>query len=254
MNEFSLVWSFRNRLSVFEESIRSADKTCPAEVPFYLVDAASDEETIRGLRNLCNDLSRPIKICESFYRSSLSEAWNLGMMLTDSRYVIFASSDTKFLSKGWYEALRSAMVDNGGEYILIENHSVFGVDKAAIPRLGWFDETYVIGPHFDVDYMIRASENGIAFGITPNQGYYHHGDSPETSQSRLAGDVENRLPMNDLTNEKLFKDKWETDWPGWEEAKASGKIHMPHPPTHISTVVRKTSEIDPHPFYTKKYE
>jgi hypothetical protein len=250
---FTVSWSFRNRIDVFKRSIESADKTCSKEVNFNLIDAASTEDTIRELRTFCNSIKdRIIRICESTYRSSLSESWNLGMMLTENRYVIFSSSDTIFLREGWFEALRLPMI-RGGEYVLMENHSVFCIDKKCIPRLGWFDEEFVAGPCFDVDYMIRASESKINFRIIPNIGYYFHGDDYETHKKRITEEVADRLPMHDFTNERIFNNKWESSWAGWEPVIKAGSIDLPHPPTHISQVRRKYSEIDAHPMYTKKY-
>jgi hypothetical protein len=251
---FVISWSFRNRLDVFKKSILSADTTCPKNVDFNFIDAASSEETIYGLRDFANTIKdRVIRICESTYRSSLAESWNLGMMLTKNRYVIFSSSDVLFLKNGWFEEFARA-VKSGYEYILMENHAVFCIDKKCIPRLGWFDESFVAGPCFDVDYMIRASENNIKFLSIPNSGFYSHGDTVDMTKKRHIEEVSDRLPMNDFTNEHIFKEKWVTSWPGWEAAIGRGEINLPHPPTHISQVTRKYAETDPHPLYTKKYK
>ena len=173
-DKFTLAWSFRNRKEVLFESIRTADKTCPKDVDFCLVDASSDEDTIRSLREFCNKIkNRRIRICESTYRSSLSEAWNLCMMLTENRYVIFASSDVVFKKKEWFDVIRS--VSAASQYILLSNHAVFCLDKKAIPSMGWFDEKFHAGPHFDPDLMIRASEAGIHVINAGNHGYFVHG-------------------------------------------------------------------------------
>jgi glycosyltransferase involved in cell wall biosynthesis len=247
-NNVTIVWSFRNRIDVLKKSILSADKTTPKNVNFCLVDAASTDETIKELRDFCNKIdNRIIRICESAYRTSLSEAWNLGMMLSDSRYVIFSSSDVEFISDAWFKVITST----NSEYVLLENHAVFLIDKLSIPSLGWFDEGFLSGPHFDVDYMIRASENNIRFSIIQNLGYYLHGDTEEETISRTTSEVEDRLPMNTLENEEYFMSKWQSGWPGWRNHLNS--VHKPHPPTHITQVQRKVSEIDPHPLYTKKY-
>lgn len=250
-NKFTIIWSFRNRVDVLIKSIETADKYTPKDVDFCLVDAASNDETIKKLREYCSTIeNRVVRICESSYRSNLSEAWNLGMMLTNNRYVIFSSSDVEFLSPSWFEYLSNAK-NNGGEYVLLENHAVFLIDKKAIPKLGWFDEEFIHGPHFDVDYMIRASEANVRFGILPNNNSYKHEDTPEETVERGTKDVQDRLPMNDLHNEEYFMKKWSSDWVGWKDYL--DKQHKPHPPTHISQVNRLKQEIDPHPLYTKKY-
>lgn len=248
---FTIVWSFRNRINILKRSIETADKLTPKEVNFCLIDAASDESTIRELREFCNTISsRKIRICESAQRSSLSEAWNQGIILSETKYIIFSSSDVEFIKPEYFFVLRDAM-QSGMEYVLLENHSVFAIDKKAITKMGWFDEGYKIGPHFDVDFMIRSSENNVKFGIVRNSGFYNHGhDEVEIEKDRVKIDdnderVKDRLPMNDKFNENYFKSKWASDWEGWS--------NWTHPPTHISQVKRQFPEIDPHPFYTKKF-
>ncbi len=249
---YTVSCSFRNRLGVLTAMILSVDKTCPKEVDINLIDADSNEETLRGLRSFCNTIAgRKIRICESTYRGGLAETWNLGMMLTDNRYVIFTSSDCLFQKAGWFEAFQTAM-SRGGRYVLMENHAVFCLDKQIIPVIGWFDEAYEGGPHFDPDYMIRASEQGIPVIGIPNKGFYTHGDDIETLKRRLVGDVPDRLPMHGFKNEEVFKAKWASGWPGWKQAIQSGQTALPHPPTHINQVKRQRPEIDAHPLYTQK--
>ena len=252
VESFAVIWSFRNRLEELKKSLLTADQTCDKSIEFHLVDAASQEDIIKELRLFCNSIKdRKIRICESSYRSSLSEAWNLGMMTTDSRYVIFASSDVIFNQQGWYEALQDA-IKSGLQYVIMGGHAVFAFDKKALPIMGWFDEEFVIGPHFDVDFMIRASEKGIPFGNVDNNGYFTHVGIPGSYVERIKNPLENYLPMNDFTNELIFREKWRTDWKGWKAAFEAGQ-DLPNPPTHISLVKRLKPEIDPHPIYTKKY-
>lgn len=253
---FTIVWSFRNRLNLLKRSITSADKTTPKEVNFCLVDADSSEEVIKELRKFCNTIQdRKIRICESSYRTTLSEAWNLGIMLSSTRYIIFASSDIHFLKSRWFEMIKNG-ADKGLQYLLLQNHSVFLLDKKVIPKIGWFDEGFGLGPHFDVDFMIRASEHGIPTNSHWENGIYSHNSSEEESDSfhndvtpteRVSGEMEDRLPMNDKINETVFKEKWGSSWPGWTPHST------PHPPTNINQVKRQKPEINPHPLYTKKY-
>jgi len=251
---YTVAWSFRNRKDILFQSIQSAHDTCPLEVDFQLVDAASDEDTIRSLRKYCNTLEgRRVRICESSYRSSLSEAWNLCMMLTENRRIIFSSSDVLFQKSGWFELLKEASQDS--PYVLMNNHAVFCLDKKSLPKMGWFDENFKAGPHFDPDLMIRASEAGFTVGNVGNAGYFIHGDEEDSqvAKERHKTEVKDRLPMNGVYNENYFKDKWESPWPGWQEAIKEGRADLPHPPTHISQVHRLKVEVDPHPSYTEKY-
>lgn len=244
-NNVTLVWSFRNRVDVLRKSIETADKYCPKKVNFCLVDASSNESSIRELREFCTAIhDRSIRICESAYRTTLSEAWNLGIMLSSTRFVVFVSSDVEFTSDQWLRGIANR-INAGYEYVLVENHSVFLIDKKAIPKMGWFDETYKLGPHFDTDLMIRGSEAGVRFGIIGSGNSYKHEDTAEETQLRKTAEVADRLPMNTKDNDIIFKDKWETGWEGWDNRE--------HPPTNINQVRRKRVEVDPHPFFTKKY-
>ena len=69
MEDVTIVWSFRNRLELLKRSIKSADETTPKSVNFCLVDASSNDITIKELRVFCNTIeNRKIRICESAYR------------------------------------------------------------------------------------------------------------------------------------------------------------------------------------------
>jgi len=250
LEKYTLIWSFRNRFDVLQTSIFTADKLTPKEVEFCLVDAASNEDTIRQLREYCNTITdRKIRICESSYRSSLSEAWNLGMMLTENRYAIFSSSDVIFTSSEWFTKLKSHREQTGSQYILIGNHAVFLIDKKVLPKMGWFDEEFGIGAHFDCDYMIKASESGVQLTNLGVPGLFiHQGDDADEGIKRGTTECPDRLPFNTLENEIYFKSKWSSDWPGWKNDTA----HPNHPPTNITQAKRLKPEIDPHPIYTKK--
>ena len=161
--------------------------------------------------------------------------------------------DVYFQRDGWLETIKMGLTK--GQYVLLGNHAVFCIDKAIIPSIGWWDEEYKAGPHFDPDYMIRASEMGIQCVDVGNPGLYIHGDEGDdkVAKERSQQDVKDRLPMHELHNEEYFKSKWDSSWVGWKQAILEGLAHKPHPPTHISQVVRKKPETDPHPIYTIKY-
>ena len=245
---FTIVWSFRNRFDVLRRSILSANKTCPDNVKFLLVDGASSEETIRQLRELTlvDELkNRKIKICESFYRTTCQEAWNLGVMLSDTRYVIITSSDVQFHNPEWFLHFHNLAVSAKGSYILANNHALFCLDKKMIHKVGWFDENYSHGPHVDVDYMIRASEEGFNIDIFGTSSY-SHGDTKEEEELRKTVALPDRLIMNDTINEDYFRKKWESNWEGW-----SRRVH---PPTHISQVRRTMNDVNFHPGYLRKFK
>jgi len=250
-NAYTLIWSFRNRLEQLSKSIQTADSTVPKHVDFCLVDAASNPKMLNSLKSICQSISeRNISICESMYRSSLSEAWNLGMMLTPNRYVMFSSSDVVFNKSQWFTVLVDQL-KQGEKYILLQNHAVFALDKAIIPEIGWFDERFGIGAHLDTDYMIRASEAGISVKLLPNDGYYVHDEENISYVERVKDLDPDRLPIGNYENEKYFMKKWQSSWLGWEKLKGTG-MDLPHPPTNISVCKRGLCDIDPHPIYTEK--
>jgi len=247
-SNFSLIWSFRNRLDIFKESIASAHKTCPLDINFILVDGGSDDTTIKNLRQFVNNIEeRNVRICESSYRTTCQEAWNMGIFLSVSRYIMITSSDCIFLNEGWLNDFKTGF-ESGSKYIIIENHSLFGIDKKLVAKIGWFDENFSHGPHIDVDYMIRTSEVGEEVIIFNNNNYYSHKDSEESVKNRLSGNVKDSLPIISIENDRYFKEKWETNWPGYT------LVSQPHPPTHISQVKRKLPEQDIYPLKSKSYK
>lgn len=249
--DITLIISYRNRINELTRCISSAFTTSNIN-KVVLVDAASTVETNNELHEFrLKWPKKSIRIVESPYRSSLSEAWNLGMMLSDTRYVVFASSDVNFLKSGWKEVLEDSF-NKSEQYVLIYNHAVFGIDKKLITKIGWFDEGFAIGPHFDCDYMIRASEGGVSVSCVGDPGLYEHGDDPAVSGERANTDIPDRLPMNTVENEQYFKSKWASSWPGWV-GYYTEDYGFPHPPTSIRGVTRLKSEIDPHPLYTQKF-
>lgn len=246
---YTLIWSTRNRFIEFGTSIDTADYYFPKEVKFLVVDAGSDKSSLLCMRENIDRVShlRDTRIIESPKRTTLSQAWNLGMMLADTDFFIFASSDVKFMSEKLFKRFQLEYERTKSPYILAGNHAVFMLHKSILNTVGWFDEAYQLGAHFDTDFMLRAQEAGISIGNIPSKGMYLHEDTPEETILRSTSGMPDRLPMNDFTNDKIFKDKWETDWPGWEAYADSAS--KPHPPNHISMTKRMREEINWHPGY-----
>jgi hypothetical protein len=245
----TLIWSFRNRIECLKRSVSTADETCPKNVDFYLVDGASDRDAIEELRAFCSTiLDRRIKICESHFRTTCQQAWNLGIVLSDTAGCIFTSSDCYFLKPGWYEAIAEAQNLKG--YVIVDNHSLFAITKKLVGKIGFFDEMYDHGMHVDVDYMIRASESNEVHAWIPNAGYYIHSDTPEEIDERVKGNLKDRLDMTSPYNENYFKHKWETSWPGFVGIP---RALWKHPPTKITEVKRLSQEVCPYPVVQDKY-
>jgi len=231
-------------LDALKESIRTADLTSPKALNFCLVDGGSNDDTIRGLREYINTIKdRNIRVCESKYRTTCQEAWNLGIGLSEGEYVLFTSSDCFFQRGGWFDVFVDGF-NKGLEYILIGNHALFGISKSLVYKIGWFDENFKHGAHVDVDFMIRSSEIGVNVHGKDNHGFYKHGDYEH-------GDIESEynLEIENPYNENYFKSKWQTSWKG-----LGPPTNYSHPPTHISLVKRKLEEIDPYPIKRQLYK
>ena len=248
-SDFTLVCSYKNRLETLTNMLWSANSTFYLDTDFLLVDGGSDYDTLEGLRKSCGTMERNVRFldCEP---NSLWQAWNYGYLHCSTRYVIYASSDVVFHTAGFMEYIMSSL-KVGYQYILLGNHAVFCIDRACLPKLGMWDEKFNNGPHADCDYMIRASEAGIKVDCGPNM-WYNHGDTAEESKERLGEGLKDRLPMNDLHNERWFKKKWLSNWPGWEHAP--DPTNLPHPPTSIGQVVRQYRESRSYPFLLDKLE
>ena len=250
--DFTLVCSFKNRYKNVWDLADSADDYLHNDVRFLFVDGGSDYSELKKIRShlLTPEMfDREIKILEC-EPNSLVQAWNYGFLHSNTRYIIFASSDVVFYADGCIEYIMGK-IKEGCQYILVENHAVFCIDRAALPKMGVFDEGFNNGPHFDCDYMIRASEAGIKIECGPN-AWYNHSDTAEESKQRLGEGIEDRLPMNDLHNERWFKEKWKSNWPGWENAP--NPLNLPHPPTSIGQVNRLLPEVCPYSLFLTKIE
>src|SRR5690606_13043148 len=110
--------------------------------------------------------------------------------------LIFASSDVVFKTNYWFTTIDKLLGENF-PYILMENHAIFGIYvPKMIQHVGWFDERFPIGPHFDSDYLLRAREAGIEPQIIGINGSFTHGVSEDVAQRRLREEVSGALPMN----------------------------------------------------------
>lgn len=243
MIQAAIVWSFKDRPSVFERSIRTASRWCPDAVRFLCVDGGSSILTLQHVRAVGSTIPQDLRVVEG-WGTTLPQAWNLGLYLSATSVVVFASADVEFLRGGWLQELVEACTPTQ-PYVLLQNHAVFALHRqTAVREWGWFDEQFGNGPHFDCDYMIRADEAGFRAKSLTNKGYYKHGDTLDERRARLRGPQPGRLPMHTTENEDTFKRKWQTSWAGWTPN------HTPHPPTRIGSVKRLRPEVDCHPGWT----
>lgn len=252
MTNSTLLWSFKNRPKVLCESIKTADATCPKSVAFMLVDGCSSSDSLKEIREFIGNIDRDIRLCESHSNTTWQQAINLGIILSDTDNCIITSSDCFFVGSGWCEAIEADLEKH--DYVLADNHSLFGISKRLVARIGFLDELYGHGPHIDSDLMMRTREAGIHISNVGNRSWYRHYDPPEEEKQRREGFVEDRLPMNTFENERRFKSKWGNHWDGWEAAIKLGSQHMPHPPVHDTNIIRLKDETHPYPVIQQRYK
>ncbi len=247
MADYSLIWSWKNRLEIIKNSVYTAHFYIPPEIQFILVDGGSTRENRKELRKFCDLLDRDIVFVEG-NGNTLWRAWNIGLDVAKTRYCVFASSDVVFNRSGLITALDESLLD-GYKYCLVDNHAVFMMDRAIIPKVGLFDENFINGPHADCDYLIRVTEAGVPWRCIHNS-FYKHEDTPQETIQRTTFSVVDRLPMNTFENENYFRSKWKTDWPGWKDYV--NQVHKPHPPISISQVTRIVDEVNWNPSLTHR--
>ena len=138
MTNSTLLWSFKNRPKVLCESIKTADATCPKSVAFMLVDGCSSSDSLKEIREFIGNIDRDIRLCESHSSTTWQQAINLGIILSDTDNCIITSSDCFFVGSGWCEAIEADLEKH--DYVLADNHSLFGISKRLVARIGFLDE------------------------------------------------------------------------------------------------------------------
>lgn len=248
-SDFTLFWSWKNRVETFQQSIYTAHFYLAKEVPFLLVDGGSKFENLKEMRRFVDLLDRDIRVVET-NGNTLYEAWNIALATINTRYGICSSSDTEFIAHGLIDSFRSA-IDEGYQYCLVDNHGVFMIDRAIIPKVGLYCQGFSNSAHGDCDYLIRITEAGVKWRCI-NNVFYKHEDTPETTIARTTSAVPDRLPMQTFENEDWFKKKWSTSWPGWRNYV--NQVRKPHPPISISEVTRLLPEVNWNPSLVTKLE
>lgn len=224
MIDISLTIASRNRLdSLYNNTLASVIKTCPKDLEVLVLEDSSDEH-IRNtdIRNHISNLS----VCEIPFKSSCAHTWNLSIILSRTQYVIICADDLE-LRPGWYEALIE-QINLKYDYILIDNHRLFCINKGVIPYLGWPDENFKGGCFEDCDMMVRVRHKKIRLSnITSNWAI--HKDAAQST----------KVSWDYTPNKKYFGEKW-----GIEE----------YIPSQLDNYKQLISDTDWYPSFTKLYK
>lgn len=102
----------------------------------------------------------PISELTLYDKSSLTELWNLSIILAPTDWVLICNDDIEF-KDGWLEYLEETI--NSGKFLGIHllNYGAMCFHKSMILRVGWFDERFRNGGYEDNDYQLRIDEAGI---------------------------------------------------------------------------------------------
>ena len=91
---------------------------------------------------------------------SLARCWNYAMLMSDTRYVLILNDDIVFKDEKVLEKIYEKHQEGFPLVHVTENWSGFSIDKALIPKIGWFDENYSHSWE-DVDFRYRMARDGI---------------------------------------------------------------------------------------------
>jgi len=91
---------------------------------------------------------------------SLAKAWNQSMLFSNTRYCLMLDDDIVFKDEKVLEKIHEKHQEGFPLVHVTENWSGFSIDKALIPKVGWFDENYSYAWE-DIDFRYRMAREGI---------------------------------------------------------------------------------------------
>ena len=134
--------------------------------------------------------------------AGVSGAWNLIIKTRPkAAWWCIVNSDITFGPHD-LEQLEQQM-EGGKELVLLESMAAFGISRACIKQVGWFDEMFVPAYCEDNDYIYRTRLMGIEPVFLPS-GKKHYGSATLKS-------LEGAVKQNNRTypkNVSLYKRKW----------------------------------------------
>ncbi len=198
-DDISIVIVSLKRPRELDATLRSIGAAANVRV---LLNGANREE----YRNVITHHQSSVEFVENPRNLGVSAAFNQGIVLSDTRYVVLSGDDVGY-DDNWMqpllEALNSASPPMQVSLSEPLAFSSFCLDKTIIARQGWFDQCYTRIYYEDDDWSLRTMEQ-LGLGrepvscqsVMPRLGVVHR---PEHKAA----------PWNSIPNRVRFWSKWE---------------------------------------------
>lgn len=168
-------------------------------------------------------------------KSSLTELWNLSIMLSPTDWVFLCNDDIIF-KPGWLEYLEEKIEED--KYLLVHlfHYGAMLFHKSLILKVGWFDERFRGGGYEDNDYQLRISEANLKDKVDRSHDFIRREGGRE---------------IGHFIDHLKYEYKGE-NWQGennyeWCSTKWGNGCNWRLP------AIRQSEEIDWHPRYTSRY-
>lgn len=150
-----------NRPDLLIECLRSIDE--PVERLVVIDNSGTGE-----LGDVASQVRRDVLIVDPPSNLGVAASWNFAIRSTpDALWWCIANADVKF-APGDLARLAECMSESPMVATLIE-FGAFGINGAAIERVGWFDENFVPIYCEDADYEYRCAMAGVPIIPVPSQ-------------------------------------------------------------------------------------
>lgn len=167
-------------------------------------------------------------------KSSLTELWNLSIILAPTDWVLVCNDDIEFKS-GWLGYLEETIKTGAYDLIHLFHYGAFCIHKSLILKVGWFDERFRGGSYEDNDYQLRIMEAGLKDRVDRSHDFIRKEGKREVGHFI---DHTKYVHMGEgwqgCNNSQWIASKW-------------GNMNWSRPS------YRQTPEVDWHPTMTRKY-
>ncbi len=136
----------------------------------------------------------------------VAASWNLAIKSTPTAdWWAIVNHDVRF-APGDLARLTEAM-DNGAPLATLAGFAAFGISRACVELVGWFDERFVNAYCEDVDYAYRCRLSGVEVLAIHAAGLIHDTSSTIHSDPQLMAENRRTYPEN----RAYYKSKWGGD-------------------------------------------
>lgn len=171
-------------------------------------------------------------------KSSLTELWNLSIILAPTDWVLICNDDVTF-NPGWVEYLEQQIATDKFDLIHLFHYGGMCIHKRLILKMGWFDENFNSGGFEDIDFQLRISEAGLKDRVDRSHDFIRKEGKVEVGHfMNHHRDVQANGSWAGGNNADWICEKWGRKSP-WD-------FRIPS--------FRQSLEVNWHPAYTSKYE